>query len=231
ALDQRGHGDSEWSYEFDYGRDAHARDIGRLLDHLGLERVAIVGMSMGCINGLRFALDHPHRVSSFTAVDAGPWINTEASGAIVDFVQGTQELESFEAYVERAMAFNPRRHPVLLERSLRHNLRELPNGRWTWKTDWRRPAEFVENVKRAVLALQQEVPQLTCPLLVTRGAESQIFLDSHAEHFAANVPNGTWRRIEGAGHAIQGDQPHALAKILEDFWLGDVRQGRTLSNT
>ena len=218
ALDQRGHGDSEWSYEFDYGPDAHARDVRALLDHLDLDRVAIVGMSMGCINGLRFALDHPDRVSSFTAVDAGPWINTGASRSIVDFVQSARELESVEAFVERAIAFNPRRHPELLRRSLRHNLRELPDGRWTWKTDWRRPADFLETVKRAIAALRGEVPHLACPLLVVRGAESEIFLDAQAERFAQAVPDGRWQRIEGAGHAVQGDHPQALVEALEAFW-------------
>ena len=51
ALDQRGHGDSEWAYDFDYGPEAHARDTLGLVDHLGLERFTVVGMSMGCMNG------------------------------------------------------------------------------------------------------------------------------------------------------------------------------------
>lgn len=231
ALDQRGHGDSEWSYEFDYGPDAHARDVLALLNHLQIDRVSVVGMSMGCINGLRFALDHPDRVSSFTAVDAGPWINTNASQSIVEFVQVSSELESVDAYVRQALAFNPRRHPELLKRSLRHNLRELPNGRWTWKTDWRRPSDFVEAIKRAIAALRDEVEHLACPLLVVRGAESEIFLDAHAQKFAHEVPDGRWCRIEGAGHAVQGDQPHALAEALEEFWGRLLAQGRTLSNT
>jgi len=123
-----------------------------------------------------------------------------------------------EAFVERAIAFNPRRHPELLKRSLRHNLRELPDGRWTWKTDWRRPADFLEGVKRAIGALQTEVSRLACPLLVVRGAESDIFLDSHAERFAEAVADGRWCRIDGAGHAVQGDQPQALVEALEAFW-------------
>lgn len=218
ALDQRGHGDSEWSYEFDYGPDAHARDLLGLADHLDLDHFDVVGMSMGCINGLRFALGHPRRVSSFAAIDAGPWMNTSASQPIADFVAASQELRSIDEYVERALTFNPRRHPELLRHSLRHNLRELPNGHWTWKTDWRRPGDFLAVVKNAVANLQQEVHELACPLLVVRGAESEIFHDEHAERFALAVPDGRWRRIPGAGHAVQGDQPHSLVVELEAFW-------------
>lgn len=218
ALDQRGHGDSEWSYELDYGPRAHARDVRALLDHLQLDRVSIVGMSMGCINGLRFALEHPGRVASFTAVDAGPWIHVAAGKSIIDFVHGARQLESIEAFVQRAITFNPRRDPELLRRSLRHNLRQLPDGHWTWKTDWRRPADFVHGIKREIAALRDQVVHLTCPLLVVRGAESQILSDAQAARFADTVADGRWRRIEGAGHVVQGDQPQALVEALEDFW-------------
>src|SRR3954452_13087515 len=38
ALDQRGHGDSEWSPTLDYGPDAHAGDVAAFVDYLGLDR-------------------------------------------------------------------------------------------------------------------------------------------------------------------------------------------------
>lgn len=221
ALDQRGHGDSEWSYEFDYAPDAHARDLLSLANHLELDRFGVVGMSMGCINGLRFALDHPSRLSSFVAVDAGPWLNRAGGQPIVEFIDENLELESIDAYVARALAFNARRDPVLLRQSLRHNLRQLPNGHWTWKTDWRRPRDFVARIEGELVRLQREVSQLACPLLVIRGAESEVFLDEHAERFASAVPQGRWRRVPNAGHTVQGDQPRALVAELERF-LGDT---------
>ncbi|MGB5810021.1 MAG: alpha/beta hydrolase [Polyangiales bacterium] len=217
ALDQRGHGDSEWSYEFDYAPDAHARDLLALADHLELDRFVLVGMSMGCVNGLRFALDHPARVSSFVAVDAGPWMTRENAQPIIDFVEGSLELESLDAYIEHASAFNPRRRPELLRQSMRHNLRELPNGRWTWKTDWRRPTDFLESIDQAVEALQTEIHSLACPLLVVRGEESRIISSAQADRFAASVANGRWREITGAGHSIQGDQPKVLVAEIEAF--------------
>ena len=138
ALDQRGHGDSEWSYELDYGVRAHAGDIAALVDELGLERFVLVGMSMGCMNGLRYAIDSPGRIAGFVAVDAGPWVSTAGADRIRDFVERCGELDSLEDYVREALRFNPRRNARLLRTSLLHNLRRLPNGRLTWKTDSRR---------------------------------------------------------------------------------------------
>src|SRR5262249_26961032 len=47
ALDQRGHGDSEWSPEMDYTTEAHVADLEGFVDHLGLDRFVLVGQSMG----------------------------------------------------------------------------------------------------------------------------------------------------------------------------------------
>jgi pimeloyl-ACP methyl ester carboxylesterase len=216
ALDQRGHGDSEWSYDFDYAPECHARDFEGFLDAEGIDRVAVVGMSMGCLNGLHFALRHPERVSAFVAVDAGPWVQIEAGRHIADFMAQSDGARSLEVLVEHALRFNPRRDPRLLRVSLRHNLRRLPDGRLTWKADRRRPTDF-DRMRRSLEALQERVAELRCPTLILRGAESRVFLDDHAERFARAAPNARWLRIEGAGHTIQGDAPAAMVRAIRSF--------------
>jgi pimeloyl-ACP methyl ester carboxylesterase len=219
ALDQRGHGDSEWSYTMDYLPEAHAGDIAALLDHLGLERVAIVGMSMGCLNGLEFAIRHPERLTAFVAVDAGPTIRIAGGRSIVDFRRRTAMLDSLDDYVAEAVRFNPRRDPRLLRRSLLHNLRRLPDGRWTWKTDQRRDFE-VDAMTARMEALWGRLDAVRCPALVVRGAESDVFLDEHAERFARALPDGRWVRVPGAGHTVQGDNPRGLIEALTTFLVG-----------
>src|SRR5215469_2455358 len=49
ALDQRGHGDSEWSPGSDYGMDSHLRDIEGFATQMKLRRPVLVGQSMGGI--------------------------------------------------------------------------------------------------------------------------------------------------------------------------------------
>lgn len=216
ALDQRGHGDSEWSYSFDYAADSHAGDFAALLDHLGIERAVVVGMSMGCLNGLHFAARWPERVSAFIAVDAGPWVRLEGGRRIVDFVQSADGSPSLEEWITRARRFNPRRDPRLLRQSLLHNLRRLPDGTLTWKTDHRRPLD-VDAMTSRLEALRELLPLITCPTLVLRGAESDVFLDEDAARFSDALPSARWTRIEGAGHTIQGDQPAALVREIRGF--------------
>ena len=216
ALDQRGHGDSEWSYANEYTPEHHADDIEALLDALSIERAVVVGMSMGCINGLHFTARRPDRVAAFVAVDAGPWVRMEGGQRIIDFVQSARSLESLEMYVERAVAFNPRRDPRLLRFSLLHNLRQQSDGTLTWKTDRRRSLD-VQIMQEQITSLQKLVSEIRCPTLVVRGAESDVFGDEEAERFSNAVEDGRWVRVQGAGHTVQGDQPAALVEEIRGF--------------
>src|SRR5438067_7954603 len=60
ALDQRGHGDTEWSRELDYSMDAMAADVHAFIADQGLDRPIIFGHSMGGRVTLHVALDAPN---------------------------------------------------------------------------------------------------------------------------------------------------------------------------
>ena len=120
------------------------------------------------------------------------------------------------AYVEHAMAFNPRRDPRLLRVSLLHNLRQHADGTLSWKTDRRRPFDL-EGMRESLATLAEGVAELGCPTLVVRGTESDVFSDDDAESFARALPDGRWVRVAGAGHTIQGDQPAALVDEIRGF--------------
>src|SRR5512147_2927842 len=62
CLDQRGHGDSDWAPHGEYNRRAMAADIDAVSDALGLSKFLLCGMSMGGINSITFAAQHPDKV-------------------------------------------------------------------------------------------------------------------------------------------------------------------------
>src|SRR5690606_26754991 len=108
--------------------------------------------------------------------------------------------------------------PELLRRSLLHNLRELPNGRWTWKWDKRRmhapdfEAMAVEHAK-----LWRSVARITCPTLIVRGEHSQVFFDEDGRKLSAAIPGSSFVVVPDAGHNVQGDNPVGLLAVLEPF--------------
>ena len=218
ALDQRGHGDTDWAPDADYSIAAQREDIRGFVDELGLDRFILAGMSMGAINSLAFAIHYPERLSHLVLIDAGPEVRRPGSRRIRDFVNGSAEPETLDQIIERALAFNPRRDPLILRRSLMHNLRRQTDGTWAWKYDRRRFRQMDHDAHAAERrGLADGVARITCPTLVVRGAESDVFHDEDAERLAQRLPDGRWVRIPRAGHTVQGDNPKDLAAALREF--------------
>jgi esterase len=218
ALDQRGHGDSEWEPTADYSFESQIRDIEGFVQKLGLVRPLLVGHSMGGFAAMGYAMRHAAKMAGLVLVDVGPELRMDGAKRIRDFVSQDRVLDSVDEFVQRAMAFNPLRNPALLRRSLLHNLRQLPNGKWTWKHDPNRHSQnfAVERDTRAKQILK-EIHRISCPTLVLRGERSDVFADDNAQKFADALPKGRWQRVPDAGHTIQGDNPRGLLDALKPF--------------
>ena len=217
ALDQRGHGDTDWAPDADYSIAAQREDVKGFVDTLGLGRFILAGMSMGAINALAFAIQYPERLSHLVLIDAGPEVRRPGSRRVRDFVNGSAKQETLEEIIERALAFNPRRDPLILRRSLMHNLRRQSDGTWSWKYDRRRFQQMGDAHAVERRGLAEGLAKVTCPTLIVRGAESDVFHDEDAERLAKQLPDGRWLKISGAGHTVQGDNPKDLAAALRVF--------------
>jgi pimeloyl-ACP methyl ester carboxylesterase len=222
ALDQRGHGESEWSPEMDYATESHVGDLEAFVDHLGLDRFVLVGMSLGGANALAWAGRHGQRLAGLVLVDVGPEIRVAGAQKIAAFTSEQKPFDSLEEVIERALAFNPRRDRELLRLSLRHNLRRTPKGQWMWKYDQRHRGRVDPGAhERRRDLLWDAVARVQCPTLVVRGAQSDVFHDEDAERLAEALARGRWVRVENAGHTVQGDNPAGLLAELRAF-LGEL---------
>ena len=76
GVDLRGRGDSD-KPESGYSLDAHAADVIRVLDHLGLQSAVLAGHSMGAFVALKTALLFPERVRALVLLDGG-WPRIES---------------------------------------------------------------------------------------------------------------------------------------------------------
>jgi esterase len=217
ALDQRGHGDSEWSPVVDYAVETQLADVEGFIQQLRLENPVLVGQSMGGLNSIAYAIRHSHEMRGLVVVDVGPEINPAGTQRIREFAS-TPQLDSPEAFLERAVKFNPLRDPAVLKRSLYYNLRQTPPGKWVLKHDQRRGSEEYTHIATAQRErLAQQIPQISCPTLIVRGALSDVLTDESADKFAHSLPKGRWVRVENAGHNLQGDNPGGLLEVLLPF--------------
>ena len=223
ALDQRGHGDSQWAPNGDYSSEAHDRDIEAVVDSLGLDNFVLGGLSMGGRNALAYAANHASRLKALVIVDFAPVMGSKGSEHIRRFIEDDDELDSVEAFVDRVQKFNPRRSVEQIRGSLMHNIKQLPNGKWTWKYDGilrkpgRRPARDPKETQR----LWGYVDSVSSPTLVVRGAKSNVVAADTAHAVRDRLAVSTLAVVEDAGHLVPGDNPAGFIAALTTF-LNDL---------
>lgn len=227
GLDQRGHGDSDWSSEGDYSREAFVSDLEGFCEALGLQRFVLVGHSMGGLNAVSFTVKHPDRVRALVLVDVGPEAAKEGVDNIVRFTRGPDELE-FEEFVEMAHRFNPRRSIENIRERMRHRLRQTDTGKWTWKFD-KRFREAQDGLRIGSNLSNDETWQLyrsiAVPTLIVRGGESDVLTQDVAERAAREMRRARLVVVPGAGHSVPGDNPDDFTSAVTEF-LGDLEAGQ-----
>lgn len=209
AVDLRGHGLSDWAEV--YTVETWANDLTSLIDHLGLEAVHLVGMSLGgCVIG-HSAVGLGPRLSSLTLIDVGPQVRFAATARMRSFLNAVQPAECVEDVVRAALAVSPRTDADLMLYRYQSLLKK--DVRWIWRGDRRRPVDF-PHILAKLAELEAIAPSITAPALIVKGARSQVLSASEPRRFAGRFPNGDSVVIPGAGHNVQEDQPLALARAL-----------------
>jgi len=217
ALDQRGHGDSDWTSDKHFNDDTFdlmLDDTHGIVEHLGWNKFVLVGMSMGGITAMRYASKYPEKLKALCIVDIAPTTLQSGVLSMEGFKLETETLSRFDDFLNRAHKFMPHRPVAQLRYSLMHSLKQLPDGRWTWKQDHRPGA-----VRRLtpLADLWADLPKVSAPTLLMRGAQSNVLAPDVAEKAAATFPRGKLVTIDPATHNVHSDNPNAFAEALHAF--------------
>ncbi|MCS7002141.1 MAG: alpha/beta hydrolase [Dehalococcoidia bacterium] len=216
SLDQRGHGDSEWAPDHDYSPAAYLADLREFTDTLALRRFVLVGLSMGGSHAIRYAAERPERVRGLVVLDIGPQVQQRGATRIMNFVALPDEVD-FEEFVQRSHRANPHRSLESYRGSLQHNLRPLPNGKWTWKYDKFLRQRAASGEARPA-DLWPAARQLRTPMLLIRGDRSDVLSEEDAQAFLAVVPGADYVVAPNAGHLVSSDQPEFVAHTIR-HWI------------
>ncbi|BBY50411.1 hydrolase [Mycolicibacterium arabiense] len=220
AIDLPGHGRSAWREDGDYGPKLNAETLRPILRDWAPAPRLVVGMSLGGLTALRLAATEPALVPELVLVDVTPSAPerheemTKAQLGAVALVKGDRTFDSFEAMLDVTVAAAPNRDRKSLRRGVFHNTKQLDDGTWTWRYDSFRKGDGFEG-------LWDDVPSITMPTTLVRGANSFFVNDEDAEAFANGAPGfKTTHVVPDAGHSVQGDQPRALVDILRGVLAG-----------
>jgi pimeloyl-ACP methyl ester carboxylesterase len=221
APDLPAHGDSDAVSEASemVSRHALASTIPPLLDEFGVERAALVGASLGGMTSITVGATHPQRVGAIVLIDVGHRLEEEGVRKIIGFMRAHDSFESLDAAAAEISQYLPHRREVR-PASLTRNLRQRDDGRWVWKHalgQRLRADADVSNWQQILEGLDAEAASLRCPVLVLRGAMSDVLSGEGAEEVAALIPGARLETVEKAGHLAAGDNPHSTVRLVTEF--------------
>jgi esterase len=212
ALDQRGHGETDWVPLAGYAEELRHHDLRAFVEALQLGRCSLVGFSFGGTTACSYAALYPEsaeRLVMFECFSAG---RGPAAQAHLTALRSLPE--TFAAPEEAASAFQPLA-PYAPEDELRHwmrgSLMQREDDIWIWRTDplLRMPPGpgWPPRVPKPEV-LRERLAQVRCPTLLVVGEKS--FEVEAAELAAAANPRARFVRIPQAGHWVPLDNPEGF---------------------
>jgi pimeloyl-ACP methyl ester carboxylesterase len=211
ALDQRGHGDTEWSRELDYSMGAMAGDVLAFVEDQAIERPVIFGHSMGGRVTLEAALAAPDLARALVLVDVGPELSPEGTKVVSDFIAHNIEFDDLEVFLENVARYDRFRSREHIARTVKYNLLVRADGKYVSKVDHRRlPGAMREMTLSSVGAI-------ACPVLLIRGAESDVLPADAADRFADALPDGRLVTVPDVGHNVHGGNTAGFLDAIGPF--------------
>lgn len=212
ALDLRGHGESERT-PGGYGSEETADDLSAAVTRLGLERVVVVGHSMGGIGAIAWAARRPPELAGLIVVDVGPELDNSATASINEFITSQRSFADLEEVDDYAAGPGPAGD------SMAANLCWRDDGRLAFKYD---DSQFHPGGSRLPVGdeIRELARRICCPTHIIRGSRSRVLSDEDAAELAHLIPGATWSRVEDAGHTIQSSNPRGMATAISDFLAG-----------
>lgn len=211
AIDQRGHGDSEWSRDLDYRSDAMALDAEGFIRDVGIDSPIVFGHSMGGRVTLKLARNAPGIAKALVIVDSGPEMSAVGGRMIRNFIQANREFDSLDEFLDNVSRYDPYRSREHIARTAKYNLIQRADGKFISKTDRRR----VE-VEDSALDLD-DVASIELPTLVVRGGNSNVLEADAAERFANALPNGRWVEVPDCGHNVHSQNTTGFIEAVTPF--------------
>jgi pimeloyl-ACP methyl ester carboxylesterase len=236
ALDQRGHGDSDWIADGAYAFPDFAADATAVADALAARAgraPVVVGASLGGIaamlaEGAAAQAGRDPVSSALILVDITPRVDVDGVARIQGFMRA-RAREGFGSITEAAdavAAYLPHRPRPRSEEGLKKNLRLDPDGRWRWHWDPRfldgpRPVGTGRDQTEA--ALLDAARQIAVPALLVRGTSSELVTEDHVREFLELVPHAEYMDVTGARHMVAGDRNDRFSAAIMSF-MGKLGQ-------
>lgn len=222
--DYRGRGGSDWTGAATYTVPREAADALELLDHLGIERAAIIGTSRGGMIGMYLAATARDRLLGLCLNDVGPALHRPGLEKILDYVGRNPVARSYDDLVQKLPALMP-------------EFRNVPDSRWRDEAERHyTPGErglqinydpalrdsFLDAMKGPDISLWPLFDAAAgLPLALIRGENSDLLSPDIATRMRERRPDMVYVDVPDRGHIPFLDEPESLTAIHD--WLTLIR--------
>jgi pimeloyl-ACP methyl ester carboxylesterase len=218
ALDQRGHGDSEWARDASYANHDMSLDAEAFIAALRLERPVLMGHSMGGRNAMLLTRRNPRKLRALVIVDVGPELSERGRAVIAGFVRDNEEFDDLEHFVRNVQSYDPYRTREHIERTVKYNMLQRADGKFVSKCDANpRRLGLVRGTGPQENIALDEASRFDLPVLLVRGADSRILTAEAAERFQAALPFGRLATVPDCGHNVHGQNTKGFIEAVGSF--------------
>jgi pimeloyl-ACP methyl ester carboxylesterase len=217
ALDQRGHGQTQWAPPNAYGTDEMVKDLEAFVRALGLDRFVLLGLSMGGLVSIGYAGTRPPELFKLVIVDIAPEIETVGLERIRSGVVRSDIFSTRDEAFARARADNPIPPEDHQRYRVDYSLMRTADGRFTFRYD--RALRDPNNPRQGIPAEEgwRLVANIGVPTLLVRGELSDILSRRVADRMRETIPDCRLIEVAGSGHPVPLDKPDGFLRAVRTF--------------
>jgi 3-oxoadipate enol-lactonase len=186
--------------------DTTVADVERLRQHLGLDKMVVIGCAVGAMAAALYASRHPGR--TLALIMANPGIRVSAAGA--------------ENLRQRAQLVRRSGMTALLPAAIENAFVGYAASEARSRYEARFIAQKAENYALAALGaatadIAVDVRRITCPVLLVPGGNDRLFGREHTDEIAASIPQATIVPFDDGAHFIPYQQPRVFGAAVSAF--------------
>ncbi|MCP4460247.1 MAG: alpha/beta fold hydrolase [Cytophagales bacterium] len=208
-VDQRNHGSSPHSDEFDY--NVMTDDILELMLNENIEQAHLIGHSMGGKVAMTFAARYPDKVNKLIVVDIAPKYYEPHHARIFRGFRSIK-LDQIKTRNEADVQMSHRIPETTVRQFILKNLSRDKEG-FIWKLN----LDVIEQNAEQIGEALSEEDWFNGHVLFLAGTRSDYIQDEDLQVIRQHFPNAEVKKITGAGHWIHAEQPKSLVRLVFDF--------------
>ena len=195
-------------------------DVAAVLDHAGVERARLVGISLGGMIALHAAVNHPDRIEGLGLLCTTPGVFTGVMPppkAVLTLVQGFANGMKGDTFM-RLM------YPESQLERVRKKMKSRPPSEGFASEPFSFRMLLYHMLAAAAHTVTADLPRVRCPTRVVTGAEDLLIPPENSRRIAARIPGASLEVLPEVGHDMVTVRPRILSEVLG--WLDDAIRER-----